>query len=1018
MSFVSPLNRILRFHVGVGLFTAVASLIVPVRTAAAQQGSVGGVVVELGTRRPLVGAQVVLDGREMLTDNRGRFLFQNVSAAQSSLRVAMIGFRALTQTVEVGRTDLELALTQSTITLDEVIVTGTPQQQVRRALGNAVGTVDVNAIAEVAPPPKVEALLGAVTGVEVLSGGGDIGAGANVRMRGISTLSLSSQPLLYIDGVRVSNTVNSGPGVDSRSPPSRLNDINPDEIESIEVIKGPAAATLYGTEASNGVIQIITKRGLQGRPVWDFTMKHGANWLPDPENLWPHVYYRNAAGEIVEFSPLISDRVTGEYPGDTISYGPWFRTGQPQEYEANVSGGTGPLNYFFSGGWRRDEGPVDYNWLNRLSSRANLTYTPDERLSLSLGFSFIKSRYRSAGAAQPISVTILWACPSPGCEPGRGLPGGVDGPTRGYLTGPPERYENDYEGYEDLDRGIITATVRHRPFSWFSHRLTVGGDFTAQRLSSLSRLSQTVGSSLTGSRSVENYSEDLTNVDYAAVATTPVTGALSLETAGGFQYYQKQTNEVTATGSTFPIRALETVTSGAIRTGTENFLENKTVGLYVQEQVSWKKRAFLTGALRGDDNSAFGKNYDFVVYPKLSGSWVVSDESFMSSVPLVNSLRLRSAWGRAGQQPDAFAALRIYSPSSGANGTPTLTPANIGNPDLKPEVGEEFEAGFDGTLLDERLGLEFTYYTKTTKDAIVQVPVAPSVGFPGSQFQNIGEVANRGVEIGLRGDAIRATDVQLNAGLRYSHNQNQVVSLGGPASQVISAPFGQYNVIGFPLGAIFMTRVVSADLDRSGAVPRAINMMCEGGELIPGTNFSAGGGAPVPCAGAPQVYWGAPTPTWNGSVNATMTLFRNLQLYAQADATGGHTLLSGDIRASLMSFRNQLAIIEGNDPILLAYDVLDIRRQPGTINAGFAKLRDVSATYTLPRRLTDHVGMSRVSLTLSAQNIWTIWRAQWSDFGVRQTDVELRSNTNDQTAYYQEGWPQLRRFLATIRVTF
>jgi hypothetical protein len=166
------------------------------------------------------------------------------------------------------------------------------------------------------------------------------------------------------------------------------------------------------------------------------------------------------------------------------------------------------------------------------------------------------------------------------------------------------------------------------------------------------------------------------------------------------------------------------------------------------------------------------------------------------------------------------------------------------------------------------------------------------------------------------------------------------------------------------------------------------------------------------------VFWGASQPTWEGSANVALTLYRNLQLYAQADFMGGHKLLSGDIRASLMSFRNQIAIIEANDPILMAYDILDIRRQPGTIDAGFAKLRDISATYSLPRDVSERFGVGRASITLSAQNLWTIWRAQLSDFGVRHVDTEIRSNSNELTAYYQEGWPQLRRVLTTIRVSF
>lgn len=1002
-----------------GPLIASSLLLTVAEDASAQQQSVGGTVVEASTRRPLVGAQVVAGERGMITDNRGRFVITGLSGNEVTLRVVMIGYRDLIQIVDVGRNDLVLSLVESAITLDAIVVTGTPQQQLKRSLGNALGSVDVGKLSERAPQPNVQKLLGSVPGVAILSGGGDIGSGANIRIRGANSLALASEPIVYIDGVRVSNTSNTGPGMDGRSPPSRINDINPENIESIEIIKGPAAATLYGTEASNGVVNIITKRGSAGAPVWSVTVKQGANWLPDPETLWPSAWYRSAAGQLVEFNPLRSDRVTGEYPGDTIVYGPWFRTGLPREYEVSMSGGAGPINYYFASGWNRDEGPVTYNWRSRLSNRANLSFTPNERFSMSLGISFIKSRYQSAAAAQPVSVRILWACASSGCEPGLGKPGGVDGPSRGYLTGPPEGIQDDYEGYEDLSRGVLTSTITHRPTSWFSHRLTVGGDHTAQRLSSLARLSETLGSSRTGSRSVENFREDLVSLDYAAIGSFKVKDEVALETAVGLQYYAKQITEETATGSQFPVRALETVSAGAIRSGTETFLENKTVGAYVQQQVAWRNRLFVTAAVRGDDNSAFGTNYDFVVYPKFSASWVVSEESVMSGLDFVNALKFRTAWGKAGQQPDVFAALRIYAPASGENGAPTLTPSNIGNPDLKPEVGQELEAGFDATMFDERLGMEFTYYTKSTKDAIVAVPVTPSLGFPGSQFRNVGEVANQGLEVGITADAVRGENVQFSFGFKYSKNSNEVVSLGGPSALVINAPFGMYNVTGFPVTSIFMTRVVSADIDRSGAVPRAINMMCEGGDRVEGTNFSAGGGAPVPCAQAPQVFWGSSQPTWEGSGNVTLTLYQNLQLFAQVDYLGGNTLLSGDIRASLMSFRNQRSIIEANDPILLAYDILDIRRQPGTIKGGFAKLRDVSATYTFPQSLSERLGLSRASMTLSAQNMWTIWVAQKSDFGVRQTDPEVR-NTQDTalTAYYQEGWPQLRRVLTTLRVTF
>jgi outer membrane receptor protein involved in Fe transport len=152
----------------------------------------------------------------------------------------------------------------------------------------------------------------------------------------------------------------------------------------------------------------------------------------------------------------------------------------------------------------------------------------------------------------------------------------------------------------------------------------------------------------------------------------------------GLQYYDRTNTTATSTGSTFPIRALETVSAGSIKNASETLVENKTVGAFFQQQVEWKNRVFLTGAVRGDDNSAFGANYNFVAYPKLSASWVISEEPFFARVPVINSLKLRSAWGRAGQQPDAFAAARTYQPTVGPGGVSTLSPQNLGNPDLCP----------------------------------------------------------------------------------------------------------------------------------------------------------------------------------------------------------------------------------------------------------------------------------------------------------------------------------------------
>ncbi len=768
------------------------------------------------------------------------------------------------------------------------------------------------------------------------------------------------------------------------------------------------------------MIQIITKRGRTGRPTLNLHVKQGANWLPDAMNLFPPTYYRSSTGEIVEFNVLKTDLENG--------YGPWFRTGHVQSYGADVSGGSEFVKYYISVDWDRDEGAVPYNWKNKLSGRANLSYTPSELFDLSFSLGVVRSKAQSSSAQQPFTTAIIWSCPAPGCEAGSGAPSAIDGPMRGYIGYLPERYEEEIEGFENVDRATLSVTAQHNPFSWLSHRLTVGGDFGANRSTELYRATGNIGNSLSfGSRAVLDVRNVYTTLDYSATATLDPIPDLSLATTGGVQFYRRQQEAASGLGQFFPVAALETISAGATRTADEDFLENRTFGLFIQEQISWKDRIFLTGAVRGDDNSAFGKDFEFVVYPKFQASWVLSDEPFLQDNPVLSTLRLRGAWGKAGRQPDIFAALRTYEPTVGPQGASILTPENIGNPELEPEVGRELEIGFDAGFISERVGLEFTYFDQKTSNAIVQVPALPSRGFPGFQFQNIGAVTNKGFELGVTAIVLRSENVGLDLGFTYSTTKNEVKDIGGEPPILQGTVLGavQHHLPGFPLASIFAKRVVSADIDASGATPVAVNVMCEGGELAdPRANLSRGGGAPVPCADAPLVYWGQPIPEWEGSVSATLTLFRNLELFGLVDYLGGRTLINGDVAASHRFFLHTRAILERTDPILLAYEGLggEGLPQPGIMDAGFAKLRNLSATYTFPRGWTRKIGASRVSLTVAMENLATLWVGQRESFGHRITDPEVAQQTGGATqglsAYHQEGWPSLRKFLTTLRVTF
>ena len=348
-------------------------------------------------------------------------------------------------------------------------------------------------------------------------------------------------------------------------------------------------------------------------------------------------------------------------------------------------------------------------------------------------------------------------------------------------------------------------------------------------------------------------------------------------------------------------------------------------------------------------------------------------------------------------------------------------------------MGEELELGFDGTFLDDRLALELTYYDQTRKDAIIQVPVKPSVGFPGIQFQNIGEISNSGFELAVNAQVWQGRSWDLDMNLNLSTNSNEVVSLGGLPPQILNGAnattgwAGQMYVEGFPLGSIFLKRVVSADIVGTGADAVATNVMCEGGPLAPGTNdLSRGGGAAVPCAQAPRIFQGAPIPTREASLGTTLTLGSNLQLFAQVDYQGGHNMVNGTAAGGHLFFKVTREIHERDDPILLGYEALgsDGINQAGLIDASFAKLRRVSATYTLPESVAARIGASRLSVNLSAHNLWTIWQATDEVFGYPIRDPEQRDTNASGTdpgglhAYIQEAWPPTKRLLLTVRVGF
>lgn len=1024
-------------------FLVVAASLSWTSGAAAQANSIAGTVVDAKSGLPIPDVTVAVDGSagSTRTGTRGEFRLFNVPGTTVRVRLTRIGYQAVTHDATVGDVALRLAMTETSVKLDAVVVTGTAGEAQRRTLGNAVGRVDVNTtIAMQGAPAKMQDLLSSsVPGVRIMRAAGSIGSGGTTRIRGSGSLSLSNEPLIYIDGVRSNNQAAvASYGFSSQESPSRVNDLNPEEIESIEVLKGPSAATIYGTEASNGVIQIITKRGRSGRPTVETHFDAGAAWLSDPEGRYPPNYYLRRGGDyrnpadIKEFNVQTFNRSRG--------YPKIFSTGRPWGSGGSISGGTEQLRYFFSGDYKRDEGAVDYNWQNKFNSRANLGYsTTDAKLRIDLGLGTVRYQTRGNSGRQPITTSILWACNYPWCEPTGPdtTKTGWNGPGHGFQFYRPEDYYG-VEGFDNVERSTFSFQVNHRPLPWFRHRVTLGPDFTNNKSSGLVYRDATGYNPFFAASLGQKLARDLRSIffsaDYGANADWTMTPNMVFTTSAGAQYYYKQFDEQVSQGFEFPVPGPGDVGSGARRDALESFQENKTLGVYGQEQFAWKNRLFLTAALRADGNSAFGANFNAATYPKFSASWVASEEPFLANSSIVSELKIRAAWGRAGLQPDVFSAIQTYTAAVGATGLGGVTPRNFGNQDLKPEIGEEMEVGFDAGLFSHRLGVEFTYYNKDIKDAIISAPLRPSRGFPGVQFLNIGKTRNRGIELALDNSPISNDRWGLDLRGTIATNQSKIVTLGGvPATFVGSSYIQQFNVEGYAPSAFFYKKVVSADIVPdttctrvagacSGAptwvLPRATNVMCEGG-----TDLGRGNGTTVSCASAPRLYAGRPTPSWNGSFSGTLRLGSQLRVFALADYLGGLKAVVGDVGAQHTFFRNSRSSIAGDNPIVQGY-----RNDPngpgatGLMDAGFARLRTVSLTYDFPDRWAKRMSASRASVTTAVENMMFLWRAQKASYGAPWIDPELLPNRpTDITGnfgYTQESWPQLARFNTTLRFTF
>ncbi len=1014
----SSMRQMFRSSSGRALAGALGGIVLSAAPLAAQTGTITGQVSDSQTGQPVAAAQVFINTLSLgvLTQQNGRYVLANVPPGPHDVSVRRIGFRDVSQRVVVGAgesVNIDFLITQAALQLDQIVVTGTPGGTQRRAVGNVVASISAEDLTERAPINNMQDLLtGRTPGVNFGRASGNIGGGSEVRIRGFSSLTLGQQPLIYVDGVRVDNSSSLGPALRGAADRqgSALDDINPDDIESIEVIKGPAAATLYGTEASAGVIQIITKRGASGAPEFNLSVTQGTNFMIDPAGKFGMQYGTDpATGALIEGF----DGYRNVYEYEKEVHGrDHFQYGHNQAYNLSARGGTDLIRYFVSGTYHDNEGIVSYNYDQRLALRANLSALLSDNLNIDVSTSYtngLTSYAQQLSEPGGIWEIMLW-----------GQPALKDSNRRGFMRYTPEEIAT-VSATRDYSRFTGSATFTHDLGGWLRQRLIMGMDHSADENQVLvPRHAQGTASAFggigLGEVSLDRPTNRETTLDYAVSANYRLNDALGFTTSVGAQYYRSMRNVLLTRASVFAAPSLRSI-AGATGSPfvTQTLVENKTLGIYIQQELSLNNRVFLTAAVRGDDNSAFGSAYDAAIYPKVSATWVVSEEPFWM-LPQVSTLRLRSALGQSGRQPDTFDAVTLYQPTTGRGGQPAMLPQTFGNPNVGPEVSTEVEVGFDYGLFEDRFSGEFTYYHQRTTDALSNLPLAPTLGFSGAEVVNIGQLNNWGWEATMNARVVTRPRWSFDLGLAGTHNMNKIIDLG-PRPETANIRVG----VPFPIETSAI--ILSADPNPSGS-GRPVNVMCDSG-TGPGGLYP--GGPAVPCNDpsvlSKRLIIGTrfPTHTWN--VDGTFSLGQSVQLFALMQGEHGRTGQTTNLWCRFAGcFNNARVANTLDDPIYIESEVFRLehpndRTLVGLYDASFWKLRQVGARYSLPGAVVRYLGTERASLSMSGNNLWTIWVAQKHLYdGVPIPDPELQNVTGTGADLGQ--MPGLASFTVRLDITF
>jgi len=997
----------------------------------AQEGSVSGRVTDTDTGDPLVGANVIVVGTNLgaATDVNGEYSISRVPAGAQRLNANYIGYASISMNADIptnGNAIGDFSLSVAALNLNEIVVTGAGTAVEKSKIGNAVGVVNMSSLEDAPINNFSDILQGRVKGVVMLPNGGLNGEGAQIRIRGTSTLSQSNEPVIYLDGVRLDNTMGASFGGGT---PSRLDEINPDAIERIEILKGAAAASLYGTQAANGIIQIFTKQGAISKPQFTAEVITSTSSY-DEGRFKPNSGFARDQATADRMVGLFPDYAkSGLKPYDVIEvpFVSWiYDKGSNQTVSASVRGGAPGATYFASLRYLNSDGPYDEkatllglpvgaadptkpganDYRDQFMMSATLNILPTDRLRIRLSTNYSQTDHNTIQNNNNIyGTTSLIQMGKPEHSTASNATGSI-----AFATARETTYRSlNNEG----ENTVISLQTSYRVTDGLNVSGTFGLNTTLNKFTSLTpfgyNVDGKVASNVQGYLGMGSHNKKVYTMDIKADYSLDLSSAISLENVAGFQAFQTIQKNIQGSGSQFPGPGLQVLGAlGAPGNPYSSYSEVIEAGFLAQTRIGFEDWLYTTVGIRQDANSAFGSEFSTITYPRVNVSYITTNH--LGQIGPISTARLRFAWGKAGQQPGAFDQFTTYLPWASEFG-PGLAPGNVGDPSLSPEISTEIEMGGEVGLFNDKIAFDFQYWDRTVNDALIQRAYPASGGFYRTQLSNIGQLDASGWEVGVDASLLRNSKVSVDVFGSLSYLEEKIVSLGGAPEQKVGGSYPRYRNFlteGYSPGTYF-----GAKLNRDDKYPIDINGDGKSDSDSDLLAFFTTGGAGVrsgwnpvmatPTAadvtagrakGTGALDWnlGKPTPDYtsafglkvnygkNWSVNTLFeSRFGNYKVTNLTDAfrkshslIGRNTPDAADAESRLMNPANAgQGRLDAANEWVREYLALSPYSGLNTIeDASFVRLRELSVSYSVDRTLAARLGLNSMIIAVSGKNLW------------------------------------------------